>query len=244
MASRLSREKAVYCGSLKGMPLKSYQFVQKMHVKQVMNLAQRYVSSSLWTKFDRGKPLSIKQATEIEAAINQALRQNTPDFPINTPFMKLNSIPVKGYKFKRIYSAANLILTTLESISTSEGQAFYLNKRDQYEYQTQRGPMAWSRHAIERLLERCPALDQYSYRQTTAVIAFLYAVASAERFGECAGTMVSAYPHGFFPVKFSRGFWVCTSFLTPDMKGTPNDTEPFNHKWEHFPEDSTVLAMR
>lgn len=234
---RMSKERAVFKGSLKGVSCKSYQFIKKVQVKKVLFQARQYIDPSVWTKFDRAKPMSPRQAQELEAAINRVLRETTPDYPINIPYMKLESQPVKGYKYKRIYTSANLTLTTLESVSTSDGKAFYLNKSDKCEYRGMEGPVAFSRHAFERLFERCPEFDKFSYRQPASILAFLYSVITARKFMEGAGTMLSAYPWGFFPTKFASGFWICTSFLTPGMDGTPKSKTAFSPRWETLPKE-------
>lgn len=235
--TRMSREKAQFLGNLKGISFKSYQFIQQVQVKKVLTKARRYMSDSAWMKFDRSKPMSPRQIQEVEQAINRILRETTPDYPINVPFIKIQSQAVTGYQFKRIITSAHLSLTTLDSVSTSEGTAYYLNRRDVCEYQGKCGPVAFSRHAIERLFERCSELDALTYKQAAVPLMFLYSVFRVGRFLEGAGTFLSAYPWGFFPVQFAAGFWICTSFLTPGMDGTPKDDEPFHARWITMPEE-------
>lgn len=238
MADRVSRRESAFHGSLRGLSRKTFSFVQKICAKNTLVAARRYMSEETWKKLDRSKPVGEKQLDEIKIAINRVLRETIPDYPFYLVTIKWKTYPILGYKNKRIFEQPNFVLTMFESVSTEFGTGYYITKEDTLSYDGLSAPIAFSRHAIERLMERCPKLNLYSYGDVALPAKFLMEVTSSGKLIEEAGLMLSAYPCGFFPVKFSNGFWICTSFLTPEMEGTPSDKSVIE-KLRGFAENKT-----
>ena len=223
MPHRLSREKIVYNGSLKGMPAKIYYFVQAiLQPKSVLSKAARYLDDGLWTKFDRNKPISQRQAAKVLAALNKTLMDDTPDFPFNIAVARLGSRAVLGMT-KRVYYIREICTSSLQSMPTELGNAYIPDPDTKLKYQDQEGIVTFSRHAIERMMERIPNLTTFCLEQPLAPVIILgRAIRSIPEHG--AGLMLPVLPFGYFPVVFApQNVWVCTSFLTPEMDGTPRE---------------------
>lgn len=227
--TRLSRERTVYRGSMKGMPAKTYYFVQAiMQSTSLVRRSAKYMDRSLWTKFDRQKPLSQRQGGEVAAALNRTLMDDTPDYPFNVAAVRMSTLRVPGKECKRIYTIKEIVLSSLKSMGTELGNAYIVDPNKKLLYQGNEGIVTFSRHAIERMMERITGFRDCCKNEPMAAV-FMLAAAGYSSPQEGDGTMLPVLPFGYFPVVYAaEGVWVCTSFLAPDMEGTPRENRKDN----------------
>lgn len=209
-------------GSLRGLSAKKFYQLKELSPKKVLLLAKRYAPSNLWIKLDRHKPMSQKQISIIRLAINRAAVEQVKDFPFTTPKLEFKNHPYSNNK--SICEFVGISILYWRSVSTSDGTAYFVNSHE-IDCDKRKGPLAFSRHAVERLLERCHGLLKFAREvNSTIIINFLKKIVTEERIRPTdTGFMLSALPFGFFPMVYDQGAkcWVCKSFLEDDMKGVP-----------------------
>lgn len=217
LSMRVSRNKVKIAGSLRG--LKSSQFYQidRFSKRNPVLLAKPHLPEALWTKLDRGRPMSLQQAKECFAAVNRGIFETTKDFPVCTPIVRFARKRLPGGK--HTYYVKGIEIVYWPEIKTDLGSVYVVST-----HKIQGLPIGFSRHAIDRFMERVPDINEM-VRSDTALIYFEFQAAVKAGITETGdrGLMLSMRPLGFFPITLIEGkCWAATSFLTPEMSGTPD----------------------
>lgn len=232
---RQSRLQHIVDGSLKGIKAKEYYQLQDLYPRKIFISARKYMPENLWTKLDRRKPISRKNSQVIKEAINQAAVEQVKDFPFTTPIIETEEQPYRRYRFsppepnKFIFTLRSVKIVNMENRPSSQGTVYFASTHgSDVTLDNQSGRIGFSRHAIERLLERCPDIVSFAKKERCdAVLHLLYVFVKKERIRQSeTGYMLTALPFGCFPMTYDylAKCWICTSFLTTDMNGLP--TQP------------------
>lgn len=212
-------------GSLRGMSLKQYTAVERFKPSTVVLRARKYVDRHDWIKFDRRKPMTEDQIHRVSCAINKAMLELVNNFPFETPTFKFVKRAVVGYKNKKICELVSADLFIVPYVSTPDGAAYQIGKKKVFTHTGFSGPITFSGHAIERLLERIPDLNSLCRTEFAASWLVLLKKAVADQQVDKSTLTLSLLGLGHFPMVWEplRDIWVCTTFLLPKFAGTPED---------------------
>jgi hypothetical protein len=227
---RLGRCKVRYSGpSLKGMSARSYAQFQNLDPKGLVAATRQYLEHSVWTKFDRKRPLSYNQFQQVCCAINKALMAKTADFPFQYPEIdyELKHDFKEHTRYYLILKSIKYI--TVPHIASEHGNIYLFGKKTEVTIDNKPGIIGFRRHAIERFIERVPVVSKYSKLRSTTFVqiidGFLIKPKIKVRMLVAnATTAANSKVIGYFPLEYqSPNYWVALTFLLPDMVGTPED---------------------
>jgi len=166
---RESRKTTVLKGSLKGMSAKEYYRVQKLATVNLSSVCAKYLPDNIWKKYDRRKPVKYSQAMLIFDALNRAALDTMVDFPFETPVIGVKTKSPKlgkGNTIGRIVVLESVSICRLPKIITDEGTSYFVTKQVKVRHDNKEGLVVFSKHAIERMMERIPILSKLSKRDT------------------------------------------------------------------------------
>lgn len=218
--ARLSRIKKQITGHLG--ELSSQEYYAFIKLKNPVNDIRPIVGDELFKKFDRGKPLNDNQINTIVAAINQVVFEPFKSLiPYSTPVIVVK----RNYDVsstRSIYSLSQISLFRMEKYNTPDGNG-YLACDNTVTYGDHTGRVLFSKHAIDRLLERQPKLIELSKVNTEMIIKVMrQCIKKAKVEIGSVGPQLKCDPIGFFPMIWEKelGMWMLTTFLDKDMRGT------------------------
>ncbi len=233
-AGRLSRAKKRLSGiKLRGLNAKTYYQIQKLTDSNIVAAAKKYLPGNIWTKFDRGKPLTDQQIRTVYEALNRAMMDRIEDYPFTSILIKLRYEYVLTKKGQaKVWGIKDVHIVRLPSLNTDRGNAFVVDDSEILTHEGQAGQITFSSHAIERLVERIPEIKEFSQKESMIALKMLGTICKTKEvqkgddghpmlvFSLCNRIL------GFFPIVYcDKNVWICTTFLEPEMHGTPKTEE-------------------
>lgn len=239
-ATRLSRCKFTFAGkSLRGLTSKQHMQMQRLQPKGIIQATKPLLEPVTWTKFDRGRPLTSEQVKKIRSACNLAVMRKCSDFPFTYPLVKIKTDCHPDHFKRHLVSLTSIEYIELEKTSTTGGTVYFIDKpdKDTLTYKDKTGRIAFSGHALERFLERNENIREFCFLENSrfAFLVLQYIIkmrqiqydmlrceveATNTKTQERANILL-----GHFPLEYVDGVWIATTFLLPDMKDTPEQTD-------------------
>jgi hypothetical protein len=243
---KLSKVRYDISSSLRGLSLKHYTAVTRFKASNVIARAAKYIDRSIWMKFDRGKPMTDEQAFLLRCALNMAALELVKNYPFEIPVITLVKHPIaeasrrlgqpKASK-KGVYNLTQFELLLWPSIGTPKGAVYTVLGRP-FEMDGHKGKIAFATHAITRMLERLPDLNEVATKENALVPLKFLEYVTAMPVVDPATMMLKAVKYGHFPMEWcpEQQIWVCTTFLLPGYVGTKEHLskclEQLREKWK------------
>lgn len=228
--ARLSKVKAKIKGSLRGLSAKDYYTLKKFMGGNLVAATQRYLPHNLFVKLDRQHPVTRAQAKEITEAMNRMLFEKIgPQYPFTVPIVQFRFEPVTGYKNKKVIAIQHFTVLSLKSFALPSGTVYATTKRT-VTYQDREAIVAFSKHAIDRLIERNPVIVEAAKVDTSFVPAVLTQAVIEKTIEEGPyGPQLRVGKLGYFTMVAEEHrecpLWACTTYLSAGMNGAA-DTVP------------------
>lgn len=227
---RASRAKRHINANLRGLSAKEYYDFERISKTNLVTAARRLLPDNIWTKFDRGKPMSEKHGEQVVDALNEVALEMTPDYPFTTlvvDVVRSQSRLSPGQKRRYLYRLKSISLKIMKTTPSKHGSVYILRKVLK-EHDGHKGPVGFSSHAINRLMERVPDIREFAKIDTMVARAALLKTVDewkVERGDDSIQLQVG--PFGFFVMVWdeTKNMWVCTTMLERDMKGTAADVQ-------------------
>ncbi len=224
---RESRKATKFKGSLKGLSAREYYQIEARAASNLSSACAKYLPENLWKKYDRGKPLRYSQAMLIFDALNRAAFDTATDLPFETPVVKIiTGDPKLGTTINgRVVILKSVSILKLPKVITDAGTCYLASKQIKMIHDGKEGLVAFSRHAIERMMERVPNISNFAKQDTLIPVRMLRHTAASQVIskGDRGPQLRCGFDEqtiGYFPFVWENGMWICTTFLETDMQGT------------------------